>query len=432
MKRLWRLLRSRTLAIWAILAFAAYAALGTAVPGGDWSAPYHSPVFLAICALLAASTTLCAWERTRAAMKGARMRPASEATIARLRDTAPTVIDLPDCRDCAGAVERTMRSLRMRVERHGDVIEARAGAAGAFGSPVFHWALAGLFVVVALGQLTRAEGQMGVIAGTSKPDAPESYGTLETGAFAGALSGRIIAVPAIESSYMANGVEQGVTPFVEIRSPDNDVLASGYAYANHPIRYRGMLVHATGNGLGAVLLVSGQGSDLTQEVLLDYTEDRSGVEPAVVGIEGQGGVTLATLVLDPPADSTPDRPAVRLRAVAGEGTAETSATIEAIVPEGGQLEVPGGFTVTVVELAKYARLSVVDDWSVYYIYALFVLAAIGLVLAVFTPLRRARVLVVHEMHGGTVYLAVRHARGDPHFPGRVEAALRDALETKED
>jgi hypothetical protein len=97
------------------------------------------------------------------------------------------------------------------------------------------------------------------------------------------------------------------------------------------------------------------------------------------------------------------------------------------VPEGEQVAIPGGLTLTVVQLTKYARLSVVNDWSVYYIYALFVFAVIGLALAVFAPLRGARVLLVTDDQGARLHVAVRHGRGDPHFPARVEAALRQAF-----
>ena len=432
MKRIWRLLRSRKLAVWTIIAFTAYSALATTISDGDWGVPYRSPIFIAIAALLAASTTACAWERTRAALKTAPMRRASESTLERLRAHPAISVPARAAADPLGDAERALRGLRMRVARHGDVLEARAGLAGAFGSPIFHWALALLFVVVALGQLTRAEGMMGVVAGYSKPDAADSYGHLERGSLAGELSGRVIAVPSIESSYTANGVDQGLTPFVEIRSADGNVLAAGYAHPNHPIRYRSMLVHMSDDGLGAVVRVSGAGGSFTDQVLLDYNEDRTSVAPGILGVGGADGSVLATVLLEPAEESTPDNALVRVRASQGETVPDVSPEVDVVVPEGDQVELPGGLTMTVLELTRYARLSVVDDWSVYWIYALFALAFTGLVLAVFTPLRGARVLLATDGDTTRVHAAVRHGRGDPHFPGRVEAALREALGAEEE
>lgn len=431
MSRVWRFLRSRTLAIWIILAFVVYSGVATTLSDGDWTVPYRSPIFLAIAVLLTASTAACAWERTRAALKNAPVRLPSPPTIERLRTRPGIVVSASAGADQLGQAERALRRLRMRVVRTGDVLEARTGLAGAFGSPIFHWALALLFVFVALGQLTRAEGSMGVVAGHSKPDAPESYGSIETGPWAGALTGRTIAVPAVETSFTANGVDQGMTPLIEIRDAQGDVLTSGYAYPNHPVRYRSMLIHADTDGLGAVVSVAGAGETMTQQVLLDFKDDSAEVEPGILGIGDSSGATLFTVMLEPTSDSTVANPLVRVRASRGESMPDTAPEIDMVVPCGGSVELPDGLTLTVIDLTKYARLTVVDDWSVYWIYALFVLAVIGLVMALFFPLRAVRVLAIDDSDGARLHVAVRHGRGDPHFPGRVETVLREAMEAEE-
>ncbi len=433
MKPLWRLLRSRKVAVWTIIAFIVYAGIATTVSDGDWAVPYRGPIFLVIAALLTASTAACAWERTRAAVKNASLKAPSAAALARLRERPGIVVPVPDADSALDTAEAALRGLRMRAIRTDSAIEARAGIAGAFGSPIFHWALALLFVVVALGQLTRTEGMMGVVSGSSKVDAAESYGSLETGPLTSALTGRVIAVPSMESSFTANGVEQGITPYVEVRSADGaKVLASGHAYANHPIRYRSMLVHANSDGLAAVVRVEGAAGAFEQEVLLDYNADRTAVEPGFVGVVGADGTTMATVMVDPAEGSTPATPLVRVRAVAGQAPVDMIPTVDVVIREGEQVEIPGGLTLTVVQLTKYARLSVVNDWSVYYIYALFLFAVVGLVLAIFAPLRGARVLLVNDEEGARLHVAVRHGRGDPHFPARVEAELRAAYQREEE
>lgn len=430
MKRLWRLLRSRKLAVWAIVAFAAYAAVSTLFSGSDYSAPYRNPIFLALSAVLAISTGACAWERTRAAYKNARLGETSEGARRQLVQRPSFVVSASGAEDLDRA-QQALRSLGLSTRASGDSVEARGGIAGAFGSPVFHWALALLFVVIMLGQLTRSEGLMGVVRGSFRPDMAASYGTLDKGPLKGDLSGRIIAVPSIEQTYVANGIDQGVTPQVEIRTADGKVLASGYAYANHPIRYRSMLVHYADYGLAAVVTVTQGGEPATSEVLLDYNQDHSNVEPNGVTLHDPSGRPLYTILFDLPPERVNGQPSVRMTLARGTDSPEGSAAERSVMVEGETTELAEGVTLRIDRLTSYARLSVVDDWSVYVIYALFALAAIGLALAVFAPLRAARVLLVTEGDVASLYVAVRHGRGDPHFAGRVERALAQALDSEE-
>ncbi|MCE5204215.1 MAG: cytochrome c biogenesis protein ResB [Coriobacteriales bacterium] len=432
--RVYTLLRSRRLAVWLIIAFIVYAALATTLSGDDYSRPYGSSVFIALAALLGASTAACAWERTRAAVRMRGRQGVTQGAVRRLREHPRAVIDVQvGVEDVPVRVSKALRSLHLRVQRYGEVIDARSGIGATIGSPLFHCSLALLFVVIALGQLTRTEGLMGVVAGGAKPDIRESYGVLEAGPLAGELSGRIIAVPRIERSFVANGVQQGVTPYVEIRSPDGAVLASGYAYANHPVRYRSMLVHANDHGLAAVVSVVSPGGSLEQEVLLDYTASGSQVTPNGFAVTGPSGETLATVLLDLPesGDASGSVPSVRVRANSGASSPSQHASIEAVVQQGDSVDLGQGLVLTVGQLTTYARLSVVDDGSVYYIYALFAIAVAGLSIALLSPPREARVLLVGE---GTprLHVDVRHSRGDPHFPARVVEALERAAGAKED
>lgn len=432
MRAAWRFLRSRRLAIWAIVAFTAYAAIATVVSGtGDFAAPYGNPIFIVISALLALSTAACAWERTRTAVRTLTRKAPPEAALRHLRENPPISVSVPTASEPLAVAQAVLRRLGMRVRLHDASLEARAGLAGSFGSPLFHWALALLFVVIGLGQLTRSEGLMGVVEGSAKPDVAESYGTLDAGPLKAELSGRTIAVPVVEQSYVANGIEQGVTPLVEIRSADGELLASGHAYPNHPIRYRSMLVHSNDYGLAVVASIEQAGVVLSEEVLLDYNADRSAVEPNGFSIADETGSPLLSLWFDLPAERNDDVRSVSVKVVRGSASPNGEAAEVHAVNEGGTLDLGDGMMLRVDRLTGYARLSVVDDWSVYYIYALFALAMIGLVLAVFAPPRAVRVLLAAESGGQELHVAVRHGRGDPHFSGRVECALRAAFESEE-
>lgn len=427
MKKLWRILRSRRLAVWAIIAFAGYSAIATVVSQDDFAAPYRHPIFFVIATLLAASTTACAWERTRTAVSNARIASISERAREQLLQRPTFVVRSGD--SGLDEAEIALRRLRMRTWRQGDVLVGRGGIGGALGSPLFHWSLALLFVVVALGQMTRAEGLMGVVQGTEKPDLPESYGKLETGPLVGQLSGYRIAVPQIVPDYTVGGIDRGPTPLVEIRTPDGSVLATGYAYANHPIRYGSMLVHENETGLAVVATIK-QGEDaITEQVLLDYVEDRSQVEANGFTLHDPAGQPIFSILFDLPAQRVAeDRPSARVRIGRGILAAEGADATELVLAEGDTAEVGDGITLTVDRLTTYARLSVVDDWSVYPIYALFLSAITGLSLAIFTPLRAVRLLLTGDSEERLLHVALRHGRGDPNFPASVESALRSSME----
>jgi len=100
---------------------------------------------------------------------------------------------------------------------------------------------------------------------------------------------------------------------------------------------------------------------------------------------------------------------------------------QATLAKGDALVLPGGQLLRLVDIVYYARLSVVDDWSIYPIYALFVIAGAALSLAVFTPYRVVRLLLVETPDGLVLHAQARHARRDPLFAEHVEGALRAAL-----
>ncbi len=131
-------------------------------------------------------------------------------------------------------------------------------------------------------------------------------------------------------------------------------------------------------------------------------------------------------------DTTPEVPSVRVRVAPGEASPVEAATIDVVASEGEDVQIADGLVLTIDRLTSYARLSVVDDRSVYVIYALFALAVIGLTFAVFAPLRGARALVVDGDNGMCLHVTARHSRGDPHFPARVESALSRALGVEEE
>jgi cytochrome c biogenesis protein ResB len=447
-----RFLRSRRLAIWLIIVFVAYVAVGTAVPQGEPGSPavagwvaghptlgalavalglsraYSTPLFLLLSVVLLLNTAVCAWERTRRAWAGYRRDDAGVKRIAeRLRDKPTFAMRVSAGRPLE--TTKVIRSLGLKSTSTDGVTEWRSGAWGAFGSPLFHWSLVGLLLVVGLGQLTRSEGLMGVVVGSAKPDIAASYGVLDNGPLRGEMSGRLVAVPRLERSFSANGVEQGPTPFVELRTASDTLLKGEYVYANHPLRYGATLIHKSADGLAVVVTIGPGGSLGRSEILIDYDETTpSGVQPVTVTLDDSRSVPAADIVFDLPR-SRENTVAVAVR-YAPVGGLEGADARDAVLVPGDTITLPGDVLVTIEQLTSYARLSIVQDWSVSVIYLLFVLAVVGLTLALFVTPRTLWVMPVSDDSGSSLHVLVRHVRGDSSFAPRVETALRESVESE--
>lgn len=459
LQRAGRLLRSRRLAIWLLLAAVGLAVLGTLVPQTSVSATravawasqhpglepaaralglhtlYSSPVFLAILAALASSTAMCSVERTRWAVGVSRPAEIGERIVARLR-TSPHI----EARGPVGAAvarerltrELTRSGLRVRASSDG-ALAGGSGRVGAWGSPVFHWALTALFVVIALGQLTRGEGVIGVRVGDAASLDRTRFGRWQQGPlYAPQHVVPTLDILAFERDYKTGDYSRGPAPKVRMTAGGQSV-GEQWVYPNHPLRYGTMLVHMDTYGVAPVLtgLDVGGAPIGTTSGFSDWDDSApDGVTPYRLTLAAAPGV--------PAVDVTVTLEAVReqgalIRAIppwkrvrltwSAEGSA--SSTTTELTP-GQAVPIAGGY-LRLDDVAYYVRMTVVDDWSVYPVYALFGLAILGLVFALLLPLRTVFVLV-EEADGVTVARAiVRHRRGDPVFRLRVETAMLEAV-----
>ncbi|MCX8007698.1 MAG: cytochrome c biogenesis protein ResB [Coriobacteriia bacterium] len=436
MSRIYDALRSRRLATFLLGACAAWATAATIVPqrGAEGSVPvsgalgafvrvlgldhaFSSAPFIALTVALFASTVACSVERTRAARRVIR-RASSEDVLVRLPGRAPDAAVKIGCAgDPVHCIEQALRRSGLRVRAASEsTVYASSSKAGALGSPAFHWLLAGLIVLVGLGQLTRAEGLMGVPVGSARVDRAESYGVLSRGPLHREFTRLTIAVSALDLSHVVGGVDRGASPFVELY--DGPVrLAGAYVYPNHPLRYKSLVVHA--NDYGLHLPIAGEGGVAT-DVLLDFDTEAC-VARSVSWIEASTATDTARISLSIPLDSrggacvpaVPREPRIEWRA---EGEAGVRS---GVAKPGATFEPLPGVVLEAGEVGYYARLSVVDDWSVFPLYAVFVLATAALAVAVFAPFREALVTVEREDDGAMAFVFVRHSRRDPSFGQRV-------------
>lgn len=430
MSRLLALLRSRRLAIWLLLACVAWAVAGSAVPQlsrdgassvAEWRvdhpvlavpvgalglhAAWTAPVFLAAMTLLAVSTGACAFERTRWAWRA--IRAGSQLTESRravLRENPALSVETGDLGIGASleAAEAVLRRWGYRVETSGgDALAAMKGRHGPLGSPVFHWSLTALFVVVALGTLTRSEGLMGVPVGGQLPNRAEEYGRLERGPlYSDRYAGLVIAVTEMASGQVRDGVTIGSIPRVRLLAGET-VVAEQDVYANSPLRYGSLMVHLNGEGLVAFVgMTAPDGTVLpVRRAYFDVDPSRSsGFSQAKFTYTGTNG--RMDVVLEPsPRASDDEAPKV---AVAFTGPSGESTSV--VVPVDTPVDTAAG-TLVVRDPGVYARLSVVDDASVYPIYTLFAVGLAGLGVAIMMPRRRLWVLA-HASAEGDVVLHV--------------------------
>ena len=463
LKRVHGFLRSRKLAVSLLLAVMVWSFTATIVPQvsrdpgkvAPWGVrypvaeavvrplglhdAYRSPLFLGVMALLFASTTVCAWERARASLRQfSASKGLTEAEIGRLsaspriRVAAPAGVRGPAAKDVARVA---LRRIGLRLRSGARVGEAAGGRWGLLGSPLFHVSLAALFLVIGLGQLTRAEGLIGVPVGDPVADTESVYGRYDAGPwYSRGGGGLTIGTSDFALHFRDGGVDRGSSAVVTLVRGGAEV-ARQRVYPNNPLRFGSIMIHQNDYGLAAALQVEeASGTVLTDtRVLSDFDPNAAnGMTAAQFRIDGASasasslGVSVAiqadhegrAVLL-----SMPKRKAAKIT-VTGPAGYEQEATLVA----GDALVLPSGQLLRLVDIVYYARLSVVDDWSVYPIYALFVIAAIGLSLAVFTPYRVVRLLLVEDDGGLALHADARHARRDPLFTEKVEDALREALD----
>ena len=426
-------------AMWAV----AHPFAGPLVRAFGFHAAYTSPVFLACVSLLAASTTVCSWRRTKVAMR--RLALVRKMT----RDQAVELAARPSFCVAApmggqAALETTAAALqgrRARVTQGDGFAGGGASVVGIVGSPVFHWALVLLFVVLAWGQLTRAEGLMGVGEGEVKPNAPAGYGVLNAGAlYRWGSTQPSIGVERLRLENVVDGIDRGPTPTVVLYGANGEVLARGDAYPNHPLRYRSYTVHANDYGLSAVLsLTSPSGQPLGKaNVLVDFSDTApGGTAPGEFSLTDSSGSASIVATVTVPLDrvsagysrTLPRNPEA---IVSLSDTAGTALTDQETLSVGQSMTLPDGATLRLDAIRYYARLSVVDDSSLPLVFAVMLVALGGLACSLLGSKYAVAIVAAEDDSGARLDVWYRDWRGGASGRIAFEALVRDAVGLRND
>lgn len=457
-----RVLRSPKLAVGLILTLAAYGVIATVVPQSsmgearvaEWAAAhpgaealvgllglhdaFGTAAFGALSALLALSVAACAYERSRRAIRLAR------GTAAGPPGGAP-VLPATGHRSAGDALDACGRALReIGLRPRGASAPDSAGFVGGMwglaGSPVFHWALFALIVTIGAGRLTRSEGSLALTLDRPKVDSLASYAQMDSGPWAGDRSGLTFEMLDLIPEHVVGGVPVGPAPLVRV-SDGGRVVAESLVYPNHPLRHGAMLVHVADWGLSAVFRVVNPGGDVivdaAAECVFDDTRP-SGTAAAVFEADpNDPGAEPFDIVVEALAQTrTVDTGMEARRAVPADRRVLVSlVTSRSAVPlssqvlrPGGSMALPAGARLDLIDVRSFAWVNVVDDRSVYPVYALFVLASMGLGVSVLVPYRGVRLVVEGSAEEGMVVrYHAHHSRRDPLFAETVEHALRTAL-----
>ncbi len=425
-----RFLRSRRLVVALFLVIGAYSVAATFLPD---VLTFTDPFFLAAATIFTASTAICAQERARGAVALLRgWRDPSSAAVDHLAVASGRHIEVPEGAEEALTLgESALVRLGMRCVPRDDGVFAHRNAWAALGSPVFHYALAGLFLFAGLGQLTRWEGIVGVMEGGSIEDSPANYHTYTPGPLATHLDARSFAVDDFDTNYVHRDVERGPAPLATLLV-DGAEVRSQRVYPNNPLRYGSLYVHQLEYGIGIVLSVLGPDGELrgSAPAAFDFDElSPDGTLSIEAFAEGRPAEEYAVSISVPLDEEggryfrrVPEQPGFL---VSFPDSGDSAAAFPLEVAVGERVALPNGSGWLVVdEVAHQVWLFVVDDWTIPFIYLFLVVSCVGATVALLVPPRAA--FLRYEMApSARLVLVTRSRRIDPGF-GR---AARNAIET---
>lgn len=466
-----RVLGSPKLALILIILVGAWSMLATIVPQGHLDSPeieawvvengllgsltsavglheaFSAPPFAVLAALVTLSTAVCSWGRTRAAAKRSRaLRDAARADVRAIAARHDLTIAIQPGISDSDALARTVGALEpvgLRVRADGDVVRAVSPWWSVWGSPVFHWALVLLALAAFAGVLFRAEGNMVIPVGETKPDAPESYLVVETGSWH-AWNGaeRYIRVDDFDPAMEKGDLALGAVPTVSVLDADGEVLVQGDVYPNNKLHAGSLSINAPTCGLTATIaLTTAAGGALPPVVqLVAFSQEASGgtepLQPLVASNDaGQVLLRMSTTVpLDPRGDGTygewiPQEPSAHVVLEDGSGVV----LFDGIVGKGESAPLIGGGSVQLLDVGWYAHLALVDDPSIPVVYAAMLLGMLGLTISLVSRQQLFTAAVIDTADDGrALAVSLRLWRNSSTDRAEVERVLTEALSTREE
>ncbi len=401
---------------------------------------FTAPIFIFCVLVLALSTAVCAWRRTRVAIARARLlrkaARADEAAIVARHDLTIACDPALDHSHVLSIAADTLAGLGLRPHRRGECVRSVSPTWSVWGSPIFHWALVAFALVILLGNLQRSEGLMGVAIGQTKPDVPASYGVLSAGPLHNwSAQPRSFRIDSFTPDFHIGNLDYGPAPTVSVLDGSGRVTKTQLVYPNVPLQIGSLTVHAPAFGLAATLSIVGTaGAEEARGVqLIDFSSGAAGgTTPAayLIVADHAGNPELkvfATVPLDRSGgqyvQALPSEPTARVTITTLDG----QTVLDRVVKPGADVALPVGGSLRLVSIGWYARLSVVDDPTVPLIYVVLTFALIGLAVAVFARQQYVVAVVMEGPDGTKLALSARLWRNTSSTRETIVGALTEAL-----
>ncbi len=401
---------------------------------------FSAPLFLFVALLLAVSTALCAWERTKIAMtKNRILRRAAEADAQSLVEKHDLEVPCGSAMsesEILSTASETFARIGLKTKRSGSVLAAVSPPWTVWGSPVFHWALLALIVIMLVGSMQRSEGQMGLAVGETKTDEPSSYGILTAGPLhSWSTPRRSIRLDAFELHYETAGVDRGPTPTVAVLDAQGEVIKSQRVYPNQTLKTGSLTIYPADFGLSATVSVENTSGVETgrSSRLIDFSEDTTqGTRPVgYLTVNDDAGNPRLKLRISVPLDRTGNvglkRLPVEPKARVVVTSMEDEPVLDRVLRPGEGLELPVAGTLRLVGVDYYARLQLVDDASIPLLYTALVVAMLGLSVATIGRQQIVLGTVVDTPDGARLAVRVRLWRNVTTSRSEIEGELAKAL-----
>ena len=422
---------------------------------------YASVWFSAVYLLLFISLIGCIVPRLRVHLRALRARPPRvprnfkrlpahrEITVAATPDEVVTA--------AVASLRGPLRLLpRFRVDTSGDTaagtsertISAERGYLRESGNVLFHLALVGLLVSVAVGQALHYRGQAIVVEGRGFANAVTDYDTFEAGrAFEPAgLVPFTLRLDRFTARFTEDAAARPRDFRADVTVDDGSGARQETIRVNHPLRAGEASIYLQGNGYAPdVLIEDSEGQVAFSGAVPFLPQDAQYRSRGVIKVPdvssgdqiGLVGFLLPTAVVTPDGAASvypqPDAPLLVLTVWRGDlgldrgvpqnvyeldpaGMTQVldddGAPLTLLVEPGTTVELPEGLgTLTWRELPRFVALDLRHDPALPWILGFSIAALGGLILSLFTPRRRLW-LRVREEDGRTVVAAAALARGD--------------------
>ena len=401
--------------------------------------PYSSVWFILPVIALFFSTVACALTRTRVAQQRVKAyRHLCDLNPDELSRRGVRVSEVFEESILSGGAlkEFGLRRDSLQVENDSAVYSKQRWAL--FSSPLFHWSLVAMMLVVFLGVLSRAESMMTIAETQTLPIVDENVVYTMKGPLYGTTQKPfIVRVAGSEANLVVDGIEHGFTPKVELLDSTGQVLKSQYVYPNAPLSHANLMIHRIETyGMAAHFVMTAEDGYTEPFIeILELSEDEETqlILPLTFELlndqyEG-GGVSVTFMLLPPSHDSEGNVIPVKLSQAEGIIVVRQLESREIILDDnmnvGDTIQIFDDLALTLERVTYTTTLKIVDDWSVKPLYALLLIATL---LAAGALMTNPAVAIVGRGSDGASYAFLRLYRPSSFSARDVYDHLRAAGE----